>query len=86
MAQLNLNLTSFDVFWTNALQGFGFGQQIERSRRRRRDSHRREWVAATGLPTSCASFAVSVGGSLFEMELVTRCGEYGSITLDEAAR
>jgi MFS transporter, DHA2 family, multidrug resistance protein len=25
MAQLNLNLTSFDVFWTNALQGFGFG-------------------------------------------------------------
>ena len=39
MAQLNLNLTSFDVFWTNALQGFGFGQQIERSRRRRRDSH-----------------------------------------------
>jgi len=25
MGQLNLNLTSFDVFWTNALQGFGFG-------------------------------------------------------------
>ena len=25
MAQLNLNLTSLDVFWTNALQGFGFG-------------------------------------------------------------
>jgi DHA2 family multidrug resistance protein len=25
MAQLNLNLTNFDVFWTNALQGFGFG-------------------------------------------------------------
>jgi DHA2 family multidrug resistance protein len=25
MAQLNLNLTSFDVFWTNSLQGFGFG-------------------------------------------------------------
>ena len=25
MAQLNLDLTSFDVFWTNALQGFGFG-------------------------------------------------------------
>jgi DHA2 family multidrug resistance protein len=25
MAQLNLNMTSFDVFWTNALQGFGFG-------------------------------------------------------------
>jgi MFS transporter, DHA2 family, multidrug resistance protein len=25
MAQLNLNLTSYDVFWTNALQGFGFG-------------------------------------------------------------
>jgi DHA2 family multidrug resistance protein len=25
MAQFNLNLTSFDVFWTNALQGFGFG-------------------------------------------------------------
>ena len=25
MAQLNLNLSSFDVFWTNALQGFGFG-------------------------------------------------------------
>ena len=25
MAQLNLNLSSYDVFWTNALQGFGFG-------------------------------------------------------------
>ena len=25
MAKLNLNLTSFHVFWTNALQGFGFG-------------------------------------------------------------
>src|SRR5512133_666226 len=25
MGQLNLNLTSFDVFWTNAQQGFGFG-------------------------------------------------------------
>ena len=25
MAQLDLNLSSFDVFWTNALQGFGFG-------------------------------------------------------------
>jgi DHA2 family multidrug resistance protein len=25
MAQLNLNLTGFDIFWTNALQGFGFG-------------------------------------------------------------
>jgi DHA2 family multidrug resistance protein len=25
MAQLNFNLTTFDVFWTNALQGFGFG-------------------------------------------------------------
>jgi DHA2 family multidrug resistance protein len=25
MAQLNLNLSSVDVFWTNALQGFGFG-------------------------------------------------------------
>lgn len=25
MAKLNLDLTSFDVFWTNALQGFGFG-------------------------------------------------------------
>jgi MFS transporter, DHA2 family, multidrug resistance protein len=25
MAQLNFNLTSIDVFWTNALQGFGFG-------------------------------------------------------------
>jgi DHA2 family multidrug resistance protein len=25
MAQMNLNLSSFDVFWTNALQGFGFG-------------------------------------------------------------
>jgi DHA2 family multidrug resistance protein len=25
MAQLNINLTSFDVFWTNLLQGFGFG-------------------------------------------------------------
>ena len=25
MAQLDINLTSFDVFWTNALQGFGFG-------------------------------------------------------------
>src|SRR5882672_3102083 len=25
MAQLNINLSSFDVFWTNALQGFGFG-------------------------------------------------------------
>ena len=25
MAQLNLNLSSLDVFWTNALQGFGFG-------------------------------------------------------------
>jgi len=25
MAQWSLNLTSFDVFWTNALQGFGFG-------------------------------------------------------------
>ena len=25
MAQLDINLTSLDVFWTNALQGFGFG-------------------------------------------------------------
>src|SRR5205814_6574026 len=25
MGQLDLNLSSFDVFWTNALQGFGFG-------------------------------------------------------------
>ena len=25
MAKLNLNLSTFDVFWTNALQGFGFG-------------------------------------------------------------
>ncbi len=25
MAQLSLNLTSLDVFWTNAVQGFGFG-------------------------------------------------------------
>lgn len=25
MAQLNINLTSFDVFWMNMLQGFGFG-------------------------------------------------------------
>jgi DHA2 family multidrug resistance protein len=25
MAQLDINLGSFDVFWTNALQGFGFG-------------------------------------------------------------
>ena len=25
MAQLDINLTSFDVFWTNVLQGFGFG-------------------------------------------------------------
>src|SRR5207302_10849332 len=25
IAQLNLNLSSYDVFWTNALQGFGFG-------------------------------------------------------------
>jgi MFS transporter, DHA2 family, multidrug resistance protein len=25
MAHLNLNLSNFDVFWTNALQGFGFG-------------------------------------------------------------
>ena len=25
MAQLNLNLSSYDVFWTNALRGFGFG-------------------------------------------------------------
>jgi MFS transporter, DHA2 family, multidrug resistance protein len=25
MGQLNLDISSFDVFWTNALQGFGFG-------------------------------------------------------------
>ena len=25
MAQFDINLTSFDVFWTNMLQGFGFG-------------------------------------------------------------
>lgn len=25
MAQFDINLSSFDVFWTNALQGFGFG-------------------------------------------------------------
>ena len=25
MAQLDINMSSFDVFWTNALQGFGFG-------------------------------------------------------------
>ena len=25
MARLDINLTSFDVLWTNALQGFGFG-------------------------------------------------------------
>ncbi|MGI9522608.1 MAG: DHA2 family efflux MFS transporter permease subunit [Hyphomicrobiaceae bacterium] len=25
MAQFDINLTSFDVFWTNLLQGFGFG-------------------------------------------------------------
>ncbi|HWV81748.1 MAG TPA: DHA2 family efflux MFS transporter permease subunit [Hyphomicrobiaceae bacterium] len=25
MAHLDINLTDFDVFWTNALQGFGFG-------------------------------------------------------------
>src|SRR5205085_12322048 len=25
MAQLDINLTSLDVFWTNMLQGFGFG-------------------------------------------------------------
>ena len=25
MASLDINLTDFDVFWTNALQGFGFG-------------------------------------------------------------
>lgn len=25
MAQFDINLTSFDVFWTNVLQGFGFG-------------------------------------------------------------
>lgn len=25
MARLDINLTDFDVFWTNALQGFGFG-------------------------------------------------------------
>lgn len=25
MANLDINLTDFDVFWTNALQGFGFG-------------------------------------------------------------
>jgi DHA2 family multidrug resistance protein len=25
MAHLDINLTNFDVFWTNALQGFGFG-------------------------------------------------------------
>jgi DHA2 family multidrug resistance protein len=25
MVQFDINLTSFDVFWTNALQGFGFG-------------------------------------------------------------
>ena len=25
MAQLDINLSSFDVFWTNVLQGFGFG-------------------------------------------------------------
>tara|TARA_Y100000588_G_scaffold380170_1_gene463617 strand:+ start:1694 stop:3211 length:1518 start_codon:yes stop_codon:yes gene_type:complete len=25
MGQLNINLTEFDVFWTNLLQGFGFG-------------------------------------------------------------
>jgi DHA2 family multidrug resistance protein len=25
MAQLDINLTSFDVFWTSVLQGFGFG-------------------------------------------------------------
>jgi DHA2 family multidrug resistance protein len=25
MAQLDINLTSFDVFWTNLLQGLGFG-------------------------------------------------------------
>jgi DHA2 family multidrug resistance protein len=25
MAQLDMNLSSFDVFWTNAVQGFGFG-------------------------------------------------------------
>ena len=25
MARLNLDLSSYDVFWTNALQGFGFG-------------------------------------------------------------
>lgn len=25
MANLDINLTEFDVFWTNALQGFGFG-------------------------------------------------------------
>ncbi len=25
MAQLDINMTGFDVFWTNVLQGFGFG-------------------------------------------------------------
>ena len=25
MAQFNINLSSFDVFWTNLVQGFGFG-------------------------------------------------------------
>jgi hypothetical protein len=25
MAQFDINVSSFDVFWTNALQGFGFG-------------------------------------------------------------
>ena len=25
MSQLDINLTGFDVFWTNVLQGFGFG-------------------------------------------------------------
>ena len=25
MAQLDINMSAFDVFWTNALQGFGFG-------------------------------------------------------------
>jgi len=25
MAQLDINMTSFDVFWTNVVQGFGFG-------------------------------------------------------------
>ena len=59
MAQFDINLSSFDVFWTNALQGFGFGLAYTPMTRAARPSppcRRTSFTEASGVFTLCAQF------------------------------